>query len=171
MKKLSLFIFLVIFGIGCKKHKIQNKCCSESHILEKQDSSYIGIPNIFTPNGDGENDALCANQKNIKEITITITETGGILNSKVFQSSDPEFCWDGRYKNKIAKDGKYNIKVVGTSIAGNSFSKEGSVWLIRNTSKYCIDHLNICAFLNQFDTTQVVFDLTKPNGESLETCK
>lgn len=167
----SAVLVMALLAIGCGKHKIQNKCCSEAHIFEKQDSAYIGIPNILTPNSDGQNDELAVMTKNIKEITITITEKRGIIHSKVYESTDTKAMWDGTYKGKIAKDGKYDIKVVGTSVAGNSFSKEGSVWLIRNPSDYCIDHLSNCAFSTQFDTTIKSFDLTKPSGEVLEACK
>jgi gliding motility-associated-like protein len=55
------------------------------------------IPNAFTPNGDGINDAfeIFGDKYNIKYLSVAIFDRWG---EKVFESNDIGFRWDGRYK-------------------------------------------------------------------------
>jgi gliding motility-associated-like protein len=56
-------------------------------------SEYI-VPNIFTPNGDGENDRLVfINANDTKEFSISIFNRWGGL---VYQSDNVNIAWDGR---------------------------------------------------------------------------
>ena len=56
-------------------------------------SEYI-VPNIFTPNGDGENDRLVfINANDTKEFSISIFNRWGGL---VYQSDNANIAWDGR---------------------------------------------------------------------------
>ena len=55
------------------------------------------LPNIFTPNGDGENDCFKLRGQNdpcFDIMQITIFNRWGL---KVFESNDPLFCWDGSH--------------------------------------------------------------------------
>jgi len=56
------------------------------------------LPNAFSPNDDNMNDLFC--MQGWKECTesfkiIILTRFG----EKVFESTDPDFCWDGKYLN------------------------------------------------------------------------
>lgn len=58
MKVMSKLLLLLILGLGwtgCLKEPVTN-CCDDEPISETVDSIWIAIPNVFTPNGDGQND-------------------------------------------------------------------------------------------------------------------
>jgi gliding motility-associated-like protein len=54
----------------------------------------ISLPNIFTPNGDGQNETLHINwgRSVIEDLSIVVLDA---QNNLVFKSSNPEFNWDG----------------------------------------------------------------------------
>ncbi|MEY3726862.1 MAG: hypothetical protein RL098_319 [Bacteroidota bacterium] len=54
----------------------------------------ISLPNIFTPNGDGQNEALQINwdRAEVQDFSIVVLDA---QNKVVFKSSDPEFSWNG----------------------------------------------------------------------------
>ena len=57
------------------------------------DSSYIVVPNVFTPNGDYENDFFKLNTNNIVDLEGTIFNRWGQV---VFIINTVEGGWDGR---------------------------------------------------------------------------
>ena len=59
----------------------------------------IFIPNGFTPNGDGANDyfSVYGNKGSWKQFQVTIFNR---LGEKVYESTDPNFQWDGTFKGK-----------------------------------------------------------------------
>jgi gliding motility-associated-like protein len=57
----------------------------------------IYIPNIFTPNGDGNNDVLYVRGQGITSFTLTIYDRWG---EKVFETSDLDKGWDGTLHGK-----------------------------------------------------------------------
>jgi gliding motility-associated-like protein len=59
----------------------------------------IFIPNVFTPNGDGNNDlfSMFGNLPAMKFVEMKIFNRTG---EKVFESNDINFTWDGTYKGK-----------------------------------------------------------------------
>lgn len=69
------------------------------------EESSIFVPNIFTPNGDGENDVLQVSTKGIYSYTISIYSVNGKL---VYQNDNPETFWDGRdLSGNRVEDGTY----------------------------------------------------------------
>jgi len=65
----------------------------------------ITIPNVFSPNGDGNNDFFYIPNSGIKEYHLTIFNRWGGL---MFETTAPEIAWDG-YNNsgQPAKEGTY----------------------------------------------------------------
>jgi gliding motility-associated-like protein len=63
-------------------------------------------PNAFTPNGDGINDELCLFgwDECVNSFHMMIYDRWG---SKVFETNDADFCWDGKYKGKLLDPGVY----------------------------------------------------------------
>ena len=53
----------------------------------------IKVPNVFTPNGDGDNDLFVINSNGIVPLEITIFSRTGAM---VFSTKSPIVVWDGR---------------------------------------------------------------------------
>src|SRR5690554_7095734 len=55
------------------------------------------MPNVFTPNGDGNNDFFTfVHHKNIEEIDLVIVNRWGNV---VYESNDVNFSWNGKVMN------------------------------------------------------------------------
>lgn len=70
--------------------------------------------NVFTPNGDGENDYFFFNCENIESFVLQVTDMGG--KQIYFETTDPDFKWDGTTLSgeKIAKGTYiYYYKAIG----------------------------------------------------------
>ncbi len=71
------------------------------------------IPNIFTPNDDGNNDLFEFDVKNAANVEFTITNRWGNV---MYEAEGPNPAWDGKTKaGDMAEDGTYFItyKIVG----------------------------------------------------------
>ncbi|QCK15751.1 M43 family zinc metalloprotease [Mangrovivirga cuniculi] len=96
------------------------------------------IPELFTPNGDGENDQLKVyGLEGVRDIQIRIFNRTGSL---VFESDNPSLLsssgWNGKWRGKEQPSGIYFWKVTGTYINGeplllNDGKESGAVHLIR----------------------------------------
>jgi gliding motility-associated-like protein len=63
------------------------------------------IPNVFTPNGDGVNDAFYIPNSGLTEYSLEIYDRWGV---KIFESTAPEIRWDGRSTSGMpCSDGTY----------------------------------------------------------------
>ena len=75
------------------------------------------LPNVFSPNGDGENDSFMAIEpfNYIESIHIQIFNRWGQL---VFESKDPYFRWDGNslVNNEAVPSGVYYYYCIANSI-------------------------------------------------------
>lgn len=90
--------------------------------------SYISVPNVFTPNGDGVNDYFLVTNSNILDYTITIVNRWGEI---VFITTDPNEHWDGKTGGKNCPDGVYFYTLKAT-IAGEQVKKHGHITLNSN---------------------------------------
>jgi gliding motility-associated-like protein len=69
------------------------------------EESSVFIPNVFTPNNDGENDELIIKAQGVHSFTISIYSVNGKL---VYQNSNPEQNWNGNdLTGKRVEDGTY----------------------------------------------------------------
>jgi gliding motility-associated-like protein len=85
--------------------------------------------NVFTPNGDGNNDVYTFNMENITAIDITILNRWGNV---VYNSTDPLFKWDGKAQNGVeALNGVYFYTYTATGAQGEPFEGHGFIHLIR----------------------------------------
>lgn len=93
---------------GLYSLEITNVCGSanDSIYLDKEDCNCeVSIPNIFTPNGDGINDALSPMVTcELKSFQLSIYNRWG---DKVFESNNPNIQWDGRVHGRNAQNGAY----------------------------------------------------------------
>jgi gliding motility-associated-like protein len=89
----------------------------------------IFMPNVFTPNGDGNNDLLKAVAgKQIRTLEYRIFNRWG---QEVFSNNSIYSGWDGKYKNKDAESGTYYYTLRITYPSGFTNHYKGSVELIR----------------------------------------
>ena len=69
-------------------------------------SNYI-LPNVFSPNNDGENDIYISQRTSyVEKVDMKIFNRWGIL---VFETEDPDINWDGKItgKNQLVSPGVY----------------------------------------------------------------
>lgn len=93
----------------------------------------IYLPNAFTPNGDGNNDAFGAYTSctQIIQFNLQIYNRWG---EKVYETNDLNAVWDGTYKDQAAPAATYVYQVgisYTTTNAAESRKYKGSVMLIR----------------------------------------
>ncbi|MBL0308417.1 MAG: gliding motility-associated C-terminal domain-containing protein [Bacteroidetes bacterium] len=95
------------------------------------DDYNLFAPNVFTPNGDGNNDVfqLFGNLESIHTISVTIFDRWG---EKVFESENPHFQWDGIYKGEFLQPGIYPYLLKVVRVNGRSESlQRGSITLLK----------------------------------------
>ncbi|HEX8060657.1 MAG TPA: T9SS type B sorting domain-containing protein [Cyclobacteriaceae bacterium] len=85
------------------------------------------LPTAFTPNGDGINPSFSVSGKFIAKMSIMIFDRWGVL---VYESDKNE-PWNGTKDGRAMPESAYVWKAEGVDTAGNSFTKEGTVILLR----------------------------------------
>jgi gliding motility-associated-like protein len=88
----------------------------------------IFIPNIFSPNGDLNNDVLYVRSHNIKTMDFCIYNRWG---EKVFEAKDINKGWDGRYNGSACNEGVFVYYLSATLKDDKTIVKKGNVTLIR----------------------------------------
>jgi gliding motility-associated-like protein len=87
------------------------------------------VSNVFTPNGDGNNDFFEINHTGITSFDIEIYDRWGV---KLFEGHTPDSKWDGHNSNgKTADDGTYYYLVKAKGIDGQEYSEKGFLTIIR----------------------------------------
>ena len=95
-------------------------CSSDSSEVNVQISeSYLAVPNVFTPNGDGKNDEFRVAYRSLKEFHCWVYNRWGKL---VYEWTDPSKGWDGTINGRPAAEGAYYyvIRALGTDAAKNA---------------------------------------------------
>ncbi len=87
----------------------------------------IYIPNIFSPNGDNQNDVLYV-RGTYNSIHFTIFDRWG---EKVFETKDGTTGWDGKYKEKPMNPGVFVYYADIVLANGTTITKKGNVTLVR----------------------------------------
>ena len=92
-------------------------------------SALTKIPNVFTPNMDGVNDAYLVEGKNIESFSLAILNTQGEI---LFQSESIEKSWDGTDKfGDELPTGTYVVIISARGIDGKKYEHSGTVTLTR----------------------------------------
>jgi gliding motility-associated-like protein len=92
------------------------------------DSPHLYIPNVFSPNGDGQNDILFIRGEGIQTVEFIIFNRWG---QKVFRSTNISVGWDGQYMGYNAEIGVYSWIVEASFIDGPVTKLSGTTTLIR----------------------------------------
>ncbi len=89
----------------------------------------ITIPNTFTPNGDGVNDAFFVYGQCISEIRLRIYNTANSI--KIFESVERGSGWDGTYSGAPMPVGEYPYVAEVVFFDGSEKQERGIVQLMR----------------------------------------
>jgi gliding motility-associated-like protein len=92
------------------------------------DEPYVFIPNAFTPNGDGTNDILYVRSDILENFTFRVYNRLGEL---LFETSNVDKGWDGKYKGDKCIPGVYDFYLEGRCNNKEYILKKGNVTLIR----------------------------------------
>ncbi len=110
-------------GLGCVD--------SVQHPFTVYQEESLFVPNVFTPNGDGNNDffEIFGKKGGWKQIEVMVFDRWG---EKVFESNDMNFKWDGMYKGEKMMGGVYVylLNIVYTNNHADKIHK-GSLTLVR----------------------------------------
>jgi gliding motility-associated-like protein len=108
----------------------ETNAVSDPIVEQKEEAGTIGeLFNVFTPNGDGANDVLYVDSKDITDFSIVIIDQ---QNKIVYQSTDAAFRWDGTGMNgDPVPAGKYLYYVTARNSAGKVLSKHSVLQITR----------------------------------------
>ncbi|MGL1889823.1 MAG: FG-GAP-like repeat-containing protein [Reichenbachiella sp.] len=110
--------------------------CQNSGEVQVLVQNVIFIPNLFTPNGDNNNDTFMVYGSGIADINFQVYDVKGNM---VYRSNDVMASttrgWDGNYKGKPAPNGTYLWSISGSFHDGSALKfegeKKGTIKLIR----------------------------------------
>ena len=88
----------------------------------------IYIPNIFSPNGDGQNDVFRLRSEQIASVHLMVYNRWGNM---VFESNDMSYAWDGMYQGKACEVGVYAWMAEIVMKNGTNLFRKGNVSLVR----------------------------------------
>jgi gliding motility-associated-like protein len=94
-----------------------------------EDNFTLEIPNVFTPNGDGNNDVFTIKNSGVKELNLTIYNRWGtrIFDGSVVNNGG----WDGKTnKGNMASDGTYYFVLKGVRDTGAEIEEKGYLTLL-----------------------------------------
>ncbi len=114
------YALTVIDSLGCNA----SATTTVSVIIDKT----IYIPNAFSPNGDGENDAFFAFAKDLTFFSMKVFNRWGEL---IFATEDKNIFWDGTYKGKVLPPSVFVYYAQFEFPDGQKINKKGTVTLIR----------------------------------------
>lgn len=136
---------------GTYKVKLVSKKVSEFHTCYDTlyldgyivaDTSFVDVPNVFTPNGDGTNDEFIVKFWSMKEIKISIFnrwgkllhvwESNNVINYGNTIKTDPQSVWDGKVGGKVCTPGVYYYVVEGIGRDDRRRKQSGFFHLFRD---------------------------------------
>jgi gliding motility-associated-like protein len=107
---------------------------TNNHLCPDTDSTTIIVyklivSNVFTPNGDGNNDFFAINTTGIASLDLEIYNRWGI---KLFETHTPDGKWDGHTTSgKTSEEGTYFYMLKATGIDGQTYTEKGYLTLLR----------------------------------------
>jgi gliding motility-associated-like protein len=92
--------------------------------------SFLSVPNVFTPNGDGKNEIFILDCTNMGEINMIILDRWGL---KMFESTDiGKMSWDGKNKGgSIVTDGTYFYIITAKGLDDKTYNLQNTINVFR----------------------------------------
>jgi gliding motility-associated-like protein len=88
----------------------------------------IWVANIFSPNGDGNNDVLFVRGKGVESFQFVVYDRWG---EKVFETQDLDKGWNGSFRGKEMNKSVFVYYLKGFFIDGTEFNQKGDITLLR----------------------------------------
>jgi gliding motility-associated-like protein len=101
---------------------------SLSNIINYRRGAGVFVPDVFTPNGDGQNDVLEAKSAQLQSFNLSILNRWGEV---VFHSEDINHSWDGTVNGTNAPVGSYVYKMTFVDDINQTVEKSGTFMLLR----------------------------------------
>lgn len=121
-----------LYGEYLVKVTVSNSTSSTTEtvsITVEPSSAITGMPNVFSPNGDGYNDQLVIKTEKIEQFYLIVVDMSG---NTVFESTSPNRYWDGRdLAGEDLPEGSYTYYVMATGIDGKVHEEFQAVQLRR----------------------------------------
>lgn len=92
------------------------------------DEPFVFLPTGFSPNGDGENDALKLESNIATEVYWVIYNRWG---EKIFEADSLDDAWDGTFRGQAQPAEAYGYYLRVGCVGGEVFEKKGNVTLLR----------------------------------------
>ncbi len=124
MKKIKYIIILIaLFAVAIS--------CSKKDPLVSNDDLII-IPGSFSPDGDGVSDTwFIKDSLNLIDKNHFLVRIFDSIHTKVFESTNKEFFWDGTYNSLPQPIGYYSFYVDYKTWNDIEHIRTGSIWLYR----------------------------------------
>ncbi len=88
----------------------------------------LHVPNVFTPNGDGNNDVFFIDTEFVEELDLLILNRWGNV---LYQSATIDHGWDGLLNGNEATEGVYFFRYKAVGINGTIVEGHGHLTLVR----------------------------------------
>ncbi len=109
--------------------KVGNSTCQDSAKIDVTlNASFIMVPNVFTPNGDGMNDEFRVAYRSICSFHCWVFNR---WQHQVYTWSDPAKGWNGTINGRPAPESAYVYIVEATGCDGKKYKLKGMVNLLR----------------------------------------
>ncbi|WP_317896949.1 DUF7948 domain-containing protein [Aurantibacillus circumpalustris] len=110
-------VALVVSDVwGCSDTVVKNIAVDEDFNLF--------VPNVFTPNGDNQNDIFLPIMRGVKLYELTIFNRWGEL---MFTTTDTQSGWNGYYKGQICQNAVYTWKISLSTKSGQMKQLNGHI--------------------------------------------
>lgn len=108
----------------------QNGCVDSACVFVKvEECGEIFVPNVFSPNGDGNNDVLKVYSNCIDKLYMAIYNRWG---EKVFETDSPKVVWDGTYRGKEVNNGVFHYVLKATLlVGGQEINQKGTITIMK----------------------------------------
>lgn len=103
-------------------------------VIVSCDPKFLFVPNLFSPNADGENDFFYPRAKFDADIPLmqVYNRLGELVFEKRdFKANNIEDSWNGYFKGSLADPGVYRYFIKATCADGTSFDYNGDITLIQ----------------------------------------
>ncbi len=107
--------------------------CTNNYSINVEDYQvdceyHVYLPNVFSPNGDNENDVLYVRGKGIETVKLVIYNRWG---NKVFETTDINQGWDGTYRGQEQGSAVFVYYLEATFVNGATAKDKGNVSIVK----------------------------------------